>query len=103
MKLFKRSEAPHVVSCSRVGRFCVLLPLVSLLCALPAQADSVVTNCTQDALAAALATGGTVSFTQACSLSLSSTISIGANATIDANGQNVSLLGNNTFRLITVL
>src|SRR5262249_5143919 len=90
------AKRPYIVSC----RCLSLLPL--LLSLLQSQADSVVTNCTQDALAAALATGGTVTFTQGCSLSLTNTLTIGGNVTIDAAGRSGSLLGNNTFRLITV-
>src|SRR5882724_1183914 len=66
----KSSKTPYVVSCSCVRRLCAALLLLSLLWREDAQADSVVTNCTQDALAAAIATGGTVTFTQGCSLSL---------------------------------
>src|SRR5262245_52678366 len=99
MNLFLRSATPHLASCTcfhRPGFLCLLLLLVALRWPLQTQADSVVTNCTQNALAVALAVGGTVTFTQDCALSLTNTLTIGINVTLDSAGRNVSLVGNNS-------
>src|SRR5262245_21973234 len=64
--------------------------------------DSVVSNCTHQALIAALNTGGTITFSNDCSMTLTNTITLGGSITIDSAGHHVSLNGNNTFRLITV-
>ncbi|MCX6927330.1 MAG: immunoglobulin domain-containing protein [Verrucomicrobia bacterium] len=60
------------------------------------------TNCTQDALVIALATGGNVNYTQNCSIVLSSTITITTNVTLDASGRTVSISGSNSVQLFTV-
>src|SRR5580765_6833668 len=66
------------------------------------RADSTVTNCTHQALVAALAAGGTVTFTNTCSLTLANTITITNDVVIDSGGHSVTISGNNSFRLFTV-
>ena len=86
-------------------RPCLLLVCISaLLFSASARAQVAVTNCAPQALISAItnAGGGTVSFTNNCSMSLSGTISINTNVTIDAAGFNVSLSGNNSSRLFAI-
>src|ERR1051326_5754153 len=75
---------------------------ICLLSAGSARASGPVTNCTQAALEAALAGGGSVTFTQDCSLTLTNTINITANVSLDAGGKTVTISGNNVIRLFTV-
>jgi hypothetical protein len=65
-------------------------------------AGGVVTNCTQAALAAALAGGGTVTFACNGTITLSNTIDITANTTLDGTGAQISISGGNTNRLFYV-
>ena len=78
--------------------------LLGLLSFLPAQvrADSSVTNCTQQALVAALAAGGTASYTQDCAITLTNTVVIANDVTLDAAGHTVSISSSGQFRLFTV-
>lgn len=74
-----------------------------LACASSACADTILTNLTQPALVAALAQGGVVRINQSGSLTLSNTISIANQVSLDASTNTVTLSGNKTFRLFTVL
>lgn len=80
--------------------FLVLL----LLClpAAPAHAGGVVSVCDEDHLQAALAGGGTVTFSCSGWISLANTIIISSDTTIDGSGQTVTLSGNSAVRLFVV-
>ena len=71
----------------------VLILLVLALPASPAQAGGVVSACNETALKAALAGGGTVTFSCSGTITLTSTVAIAANTTIDGSGQNVTISG----------
>jgi len=68
---------------------------------LPA-AGADVAGCTQLALQRALTNGGTVTFTQACALTLTNTLAITRDVVVDAGTNAVSISGNNAFRIFTV-
>ena len=76
--------------------------VVTFLSALNAFADSVVTNCSHQALIAAINTGGTITFPSDCSMTLTNTITLAGNITLDSAGHHVTLNGNNNFRLLTI-
>ncbi|HEY5909399.1 MAG TPA: immunoglobulin domain-containing protein [Verrucomicrobiae bacterium] len=68
------------------------------------RADSTVTNCTEQALRAALAVGGVVTFTNNCSITLSQSITIAASpTTIDAAGHNVTISGGGKVPIFNVI
>jgi hypothetical protein len=71
----------------------VLVLLVLALPASPAQAGGVVSACNETALKAALADGGTVTFSCSGTITLTSTLGIAADTTIDGSGQNVVISG----------
>jgi hypothetical protein len=80
----------------------ILVLLAAGLLPAPAHAGGVVTVCDEAHLLAALAGGGTV--TVACSgvITLSSTITIAADTTVDGSGQEVTISGNDAVRVFTV-
>lgn len=78
----------------------VLLILISLPS--PAQAGGVVTICDETHLLAALTGGGTVTFACSGTITLTSTITIVANTTIDGSGQTVAISGNDTTLVFSV-
>jgi predicted outer membrane repeat protein len=85
----------------------ILLTLVLVLLALavpakPAHAAGTVGVCDEAHLLAALSGGGTVTFTCSGTITLTSTIFVGVNTTIDGAGQTVTLSGNNAARVFTV-
>ena len=65
-----------------------------------AGAAGVVTNCNEAALRAALTGGGTVTFSNDCSITLSQQILINQPTTIDSLGHNVSIGGSGTVPLL---
>src|SRR5712691_9797781 len=75
---------------------------VTLVSTPPARADATVTNCTQQDLVTALASGGIVTFDQDCDLTLSTTILITNEVTLDAADHIVSISGDDLIRLFTV-
>ena len=66
---------------------------VLALPASPAQAGGVVSVCNETALTAALAGGGTVTFSCSGTITVTSTLGIVADVTIDGSGQNVAISG----------
>ena len=78
----------------RTRHFMIALVLLVLaLPASPAQAGGVVSACNETALTAALAGGGTVTFSCSGTITVTSTLGIAADVTIDGSGQNVVLSG----------
>lgn len=78
----------------------ILLPLV--LSASPAHAGGIVTTCDEAHLLAALAGGGTVTFSCSGTIALTSQITIAANTTIDGSGQAVTISGSDAVRVMAV-
>lgn len=68
----------------------------------PAHAGGVVTVCDEAHLLAALTGGGTVTFTCSGTITLSATIVISTDTTLDGSGQAVTISGNNVVRVFTV-
>jgi hypothetical protein len=79
-----------------------LVLLAMLLPAFPAQAGGIVTICDEAHLKSALAGGGTVNFSCSGTITLTSTIIIGADTTIDGFGETVTISGNNSVRVFTI-
>jgi hypothetical protein len=83
---------------ANLGLFSPVVPL--------AQAAGVVNPCTETALVAALAGGGTVTFGCSGTITLTTTpttgILIAANTVIDGSGQNVTISGGNTRRMFNL-
>ncbi len=84
-----------------------LVILVALMLALvwpasPTSAGGVVTICDEAHLLAALAGGGTVTFTCSGTITQSAEITVAADTTIDGSGQTVTLSGNNAVRVFVV-
>jgi hypothetical protein len=83
----------------------ILAILVLLAVAVPAataHAGGVVTVCDEAHLLAALAGGGTVTFTCSGVITLTNTITIAADTTIDGSGQSVTISGNDAVRVFAV-
>ena len=80
----------------------ILVLLAFAMPASPAHAGGIVSVCDEAHLLAALAGGGTVTFSCSGTITLTSTITISANTTIDGSGQTVTVSGNNTVRVFTV-
>jgi Chlamydia polymorphic membrane protein (Chlamydia_PMP) repeat len=72
----------------------ILVLLALAVPPLPAQAGGVVSVCDENNLKSALSGGGTVTFSCSGIITLTSTITIAANTTIDGSGQNVLISGN---------
>jgi predicted outer membrane repeat protein len=84
-------------------RFATIFILLALV--LPAasvQAGGVVSVCDESHLKSALAGGGTVGFSCSGTITLTSTITISANTTLDGTGQAVTLSGNNAVGVFKV-
>jgi len=67
-----------------------------------AQAGGMVTNCTEADLRAAMAGGGTVTFTCDGTITLASTITIAADTALDASGHQIIISGNGAVRVFSV-
>jgi hypothetical protein len=67
-----------------------------------ARAATNVTDCTEDAFRSALALGGSVIFTNDCSITLSDTITITNNVVINGYGHTVTISGGDGVRIFTV-
>jgi hypothetical protein len=67
-----------------------------------ARGGGVVQGCTEPALRAALASGGTVAFSNDCTITLSQQITINQTTTIDAQGHKVVISGGGAVRLFNV-
>ncbi|MBK9092075.1 MAG: hypothetical protein IPM84_04725 [Anaerolineae bacterium] len=81
----------------------IILVLLALsIPASPAHAGSVVTTCDEPHLLAAMAGGGTVTFSCSGTITLSSTITVATDTTVDGSGQNVIISGNHAVRVFTV-
>ena len=70
--------------------------------AAPAHAGGVVTVCDEEHLLAALTGGGTVTFSCSGTITLTATIRILADTTIDGSGQTVTISGNDAVRVLQV-
>ena len=77
---------------------------LALLFLLPlaAGAGGVVTDCTEAALRAAMAGGGTVTFACDGTITLASTITIAADTTLNASGHQITISGNGAARVFYV-
>src|SRR5262245_49591142 len=73
----------------------VLIPLSTL-------ADTVISNCTQQELEAALKLGGRISFACDGTIVLTNTLAVTTNAIVDATGHEVTLSGDNQVRIFNV-
>jgi predicted outer membrane repeat protein len=80
----------------------VLLALAVASAPTPAQAGGVVTVCDEAHLLAALAGGGTVTFSCSGMITLTAAITIAAVTTFDGSGQTVTISGNHAVRVFTV-
>jgi hypothetical protein len=80
----------------------ILVLLAAGLLPPPAHAGGVVAVCDEAHLLAALAGGGTVTFACSGVITLSNTVTIAANTTIDGSGQTVIISGNNAVRVFMV-
>src|SRR5512137_2082927 len=80
----------------------VLLALAVASAPTPAQAGGVVSVCDEAHLLAALAGGGTVTFSCSGTITLTATITIAADTIVDGSGQRVTISGNHTVRVFTV-
>jgi hypothetical protein len=78
----------------------VLGVLLALVCS--AQADAVVSGCSEAALRFALLGAGVVKFTNDCNITLSAPLGISTDTTIDAGTNNVTINGGNSVRLFNV-
>src|SRR5262245_11115020 len=72
---------------------------VLLLSAPTVRAGGDVEGCTEDDFDAAVLSGDLVTFTQDCTITITMPISIGIDTTIDAQGHNVVLSGDNALQL----
>ena len=66
-------------------------------------AGGIVTDCTEASLRAALSGGGTVSFACDGTIVLSNTLVIASNTVLDATGRSITLDGNSSNRVFTVM
>ena len=80
----------------------ILVLLALAVPASPAHAGGVVSVCDEAHLLAALAGGGTVTFSCSGTITLTAEIVIAADTTIDGSGQTVIISGNNAVRVFTV-
>src|SRR5512137_1748343 len=80
----------------------VLLALAVASAPTPAQAGGVVSVCDETHLLAALAGGGTVTFSCSGTISLAAEIVIAADTTVDGSGQTVTISGNHAVRVFMV-
>ena len=80
----------------------VLLALAVASAPTPAHAGGIVSVCDEAHLLAALAGGGTVTFSCSGTITLTATITIAADTTIDGSGQTVTISGNHAVRVFTV-
>ena len=80
----------------------ILVLLTLAVPASPAHAGGIVSVCDEAHLLAALAGGGTVTFSCSGTITLTAEITIAADTTIDGSGQTVTISGNNAVRVFTV-
>ena len=80
----------------------ILVLLALAVPASPAHAGGIVSICDEAHLLAALAGGGTVTFSCSGTITLTAEITIAADTTIDGSGQAVTISGNNAVRVFTV-
>ena len=88
----------------RAHRAHLVTAATALLLVLPigAQASGVVTNCTEGALRAAMAGGGTVTFACDGTITLASTITNTQDTVLEASGRQVTLSGDSAVRVFWV-
>jgi hypothetical protein len=79
-----------------------LVVALALAFAPASRAGGVVSACDEAHLLAALAGGGTVTFTCSGTITLTATISILTNTAIDGTGQNVTISGGNAVRVFSI-
>ena len=75
--------------------------MLGICLVLPVEGADVV-GCNQAALQSALTNGGTVAFTQACSITLTSTLSVTRDVVLDAGGNTVAISGAGATRIFAV-
>jgi fibronectin-binding autotransporter adhesin len=79
-----------------------LLAVILYSCCAKAQAEGVVTSPDEGSLRAALAGGGPVTFATDGTITLSNTLVIMSDTTIDGSGHDVTISGNNSVRIVQV-
>lgn len=87
-------KPPYVVA--------ILVLLALVVPASPAHAGGIVSICDETHLLAALAGGGTVTFACSGTITLTDTIPVAADMTIDGSGQTVTISGNSAVRTVYV-
>ena len=80
----------------------ILVLLMLVVPATPAHAGGIVSVCDEAHLLAALAGGGMVTFTCSGTITLTATITVAANTTLDGSGQAVTISGNHLVRVFSV-
>jgi predicted outer membrane repeat protein len=78
------------------------LAALNLLAAPVAHASGAVSICDEASLTGALAGGGLVTFTCSGTITLTATIAIGSDTTIDGTGQSVTISGGNNVRIFSI-
>jgi hypothetical protein len=99
---FLRESISHPTTTATLGVLVWLLLTLLLVLPLGAQAGGVVTNCTEAALRAAIARGGTVTFACDGTITLASTITNVSNTRLDGSGHQVTISGGNAVRVFCI-
>src|SRR5215469_4084948 len=79
--------------------FIALLFVIAMACTPIVRAAGVVSSCNEGSLLTAVSGGGMVTFTCSGTITLTATITIFADTTIDGTGQNVTISGGNAVRV----
>ena len=79
-----------------------MLVALAMVCAPVARAGGVVSSCDETSLLTAVSGGGMVKFTCSGTITLTATITISADTTIDGTGQNVTISGGNAVLVLSV-
>src|SRR5262245_33885600 len=98
LSLLKVGLPSLLLSLNRFQLFALFRPITGLLVLVAlspgaVHAEGVVAGCTQEAFCAALVGGGAVTFTNTCSLTLTQSVRITVDTTINAGANNVTISG----------
>jgi hypothetical protein len=91
-----------LTNCRNLCRIVVFAMGLALVCLPQARAGRVVTSCDENSLRTALTGGGLITFECSGTITLTATITISANTTIDGGGQNVTISGGNALTVLFV-
>src|SRR5262249_34439111 len=89
----------------RLGLVCMAVAVGASVSSLPAEATgpTMITTCTQSAVKAAIANGGTVEFAQSCDVPLTSALTLtNRNVDLEGNGFSVILDGQSSTRIMSI-